>query len=54
MGNRLVVVALVAAIFAFGGIANASAGIERILFFIFIALLVIGVMVSLMRGRSPL
>lgn len=34
------IVAIVAAIFGFGGIASASAGIAQILFFIFIALFV--------------
>ncbi len=32
------VVALIAAVFGFGGIASASAGIAQLLFFIFIAL----------------
>jgi len=34
------VVALIAALFGFGGIASASVGIAQILFFIFIALFV--------------
>ncbi len=34
------VVALIAAVFGFGGIASASAGIAQILFFIFISLFV--------------
>ena len=41
------VVALIAAIFGFGGIAAASIGIAKILFFIFIVLFI----VSLLFGR---
>jgi uncharacterized membrane protein YtjA (UPF0391 family) len=41
------VIALLAAIFGFGGIATASAGLAKILFFVFIALFVI----SLIAGR---
>ena len=39
--------AIIAAIFGFGGIAAAAAGIAKVLFFIFIALFVIG----LLAGR---
>jgi uncharacterized membrane protein YtjA (UPF0391 family) len=48
------VVALIAALFGFGGIASASAGIAQILFFIFLALFVIGLVVSLVQGRRVL
>lgn len=48
------VLALIAALFGFGGIASASAGIAQILFVIFIALFVIGLFMSLFRGRSTL
>jgi len=41
------VVAILAAIFGFGGIAAASVGIAKILFFIFIVLFII----SLLFGR---
>ena len=47
------VIALVAALFGFGGIASASAGIAQILFFIFIALFVIAPIARAVRGRSP-
>lgn len=47
-------IALLAALFGFGGIATASAGIAQILFYIFIALFVIGIIASMVRGRSPL
>jgi len=47
------VVAIIAAVFGFGGIASASAGIAQLLFFIFLALLVISLIVHVVRGRSP-
>jgi uncharacterized membrane protein YtjA (UPF0391 family) len=46
------VVALVAALFGFGGIAVASAGIAKILFFVFIVLFVIGLLFHFFR-RPP-
>ncbi|MBF9044323.1 DUF1328 domain-containing protein [Rhodobacterales bacterium HKCCE4037] len=45
------IIALVAALFGFGGIASASAGIAQILFFIFIALFVITLIMRVV-GRS--
>lgn len=47
------VVAIVAAVFGFGGIASASAGIAQILFFIFIVLFIAGLVMHFMRGRTP-
>ncbi|HBZ43420.1 MAG TPA: DUF1328 domain-containing protein [Maritimibacter sp.] len=47
------VIALVAALFGFGGIASASAGIAQILFFVFIALFVIAMIARAFRGRTP-
>jgi uncharacterized membrane protein YtjA (UPF0391 family) len=46
------VIALVAAVFGFGGIASASAGIAQILFFVFVALFVIALVARAVRGRS--
>ena len=46
------VLAIVAAALGFGGIAGASAGIAQILFFVFLALLVLSFVVRAMRGRS--
>ena len=46
------VVALVAALFGFGGIASASAGIAQILFFIFIVLFVIALVARAFQGRG--
>lgn len=42
------VVALIAAIFGFGGIAESAAGIAKVLFFIFLVLFII----SLIMGRK--
>lgn len=47
------VIALIAALFGFGGIASASAGIAQILFFIFLVLFVLALVVGLFRGRAP-
>lgn len=47
------VVALIAAVFGFGGIASASAGIAQILFFIFLILFVAGLVMHFARGRTP-
>lgn len=46
------VIALLAALFGFGGIASASAGIAQILFFIFLVLFVLALIMGLVRGRS--
>ena len=47
------VIALIAALFGFGGIASASAGIAQIIFFVFIALFVIALIMRAVRGRPP-
>ncbi|UWQ94884.1 DUF1328 domain-containing protein [Rhodobacteraceae bacterium M385] len=46
------IIALIAALFGFGGIAGASAGVAQILFFIFVALFVISLVARLVSGRS--
>jgi uncharacterized membrane protein YtjA (UPF0391 family) len=43
------VIAIVAAIFGFGGIAAASAGVAKILFFVFIAIFLLSLVVGLAR-----
>ncbi|MEL6284802.1 MAG: DUF1328 domain-containing protein [Pseudomonadota bacterium] len=43
------VVALIAAVFGFGGIASASAGIAQILFFVFVALFAITLIARVVR-----
>jgi len=40
------IVALIAALFGFGGIASTAAGIAKVLFFIFIVLFVISLLVG--------
>ena len=45
------IIALVAAVFGFGGIAVASAGIAKILFFLFLVLFVISLLFG-WRGRG--
>jgi uncharacterized membrane protein YtjA (UPF0391 family) len=43
------VVAIVAAIFGFGGIATSAIGIAKILFFIFLVLFVLSLLVGIFR-----
>lgn len=44
------ILAIIAAIFGFGVLAAASAGIAKILFYIFIAIFVISLIAHLVRG----
>lgn len=48
------VVALVAALFGFGGIAGSAAGIAEILFYGFLIVAVITLVMSLVSGRKVL
>lgn len=45
------VVALIAGVLGFGGIASASAGIAQILFFIFLAIFIVSLIMGAMRRR---
>jgi uncharacterized membrane protein YtjA (UPF0391 family) len=47
------IVALIAAILGFGGIAGLSLEIAKIIFFVAILLFAIAAVVGLVRGRSP-
>ncbi len=47
------VIAIIAAIFGFGGIAGTAAGIAQVLFYIFIAIFIISLLFGLVRGRRP-
>jgi uncharacterized membrane protein YtjA (UPF0391 family) len=47
------VIALIAAIFGFGGIAGFAVEIAKIIFFVAIILFVISAIFGFMRGRSP-
>lgn len=44
------VVALIAAVLGFGGIASASAGIAQVLFFVFLVLFVATLLIRLVRS----
>ena len=45
------IVALIAAVFGFGGIASGAASIAKILFYLFLAVFVITLLLGLMTGR---
>jgi|TARA_R110001583_G_scaffold62087_3_gene182959 uncharacterized membrane protein YtjA (UPF0391 family) len=47
------VVALISAALGFSGIAGAATGIAKILFFVFLALLVISMIAQALRGKPP-
>ena len=47
------IVALIAAVFGFGGIAAVAVDIAKIIFFVAIVLFVIAAIVGLIRGRTP-
>ena len=47
------VVALIAALFGFGGIAAGAASIAQVLFFVFLVLFVVSLLFGALRGRFP-
>jgi uncharacterized membrane protein YtjA (UPF0391 family) len=47
------VIALIAALFGFGGIASSAAGIAQVLFFIFLVAFVVSMIMSFGHGRAP-
>jgi uncharacterized membrane protein YtjA (UPF0391 family) len=47
------VLALVAGLLGFGGIAGAASEIARVLLYIFVALLIVSLVMHLVRGRGP-
>lgn len=47
------IVAIVAAIFGFGGIAEGAVDIAKILFVLFLILFVISLLMGLVRGKGP-
>lgn len=47
------VLALIAAVLGFGGLAGTFVGIAKILFFVFLVLFVVSLIVNALRGRSP-
>jgi uncharacterized membrane protein YtjA (UPF0391 family) len=46
-------IALIAAVLGFGGIAGTAIGIAKIIFFVAIALFLISAVAGAIRGRSP-
>ncbi len=46
------IVAVIAAVFGFGGIATASVGIAKILFFLFVVLFVVMLVLGLFQRRG--
>ena len=47
------IIALIAAVFGFGGIASAAAGIAKVLFFIFVVLFAIALIGGLLGRGKP-
>ncbi len=47
------VVALIAAVLGFGGLAGTAIGIAKILFFVFLVLFLVSAVMHMMRGRAP-
>lgn len=47
------IVAIVAALFGFGGIAAGAETIATVLFFIFLVLFIVSLIMGLARGRRP-
>ncbi|HJS06380.1 MAG TPA: DUF1328 domain-containing protein [Pirellulales bacterium] len=47
------IVALVAAVLGFGGIASFAVDIAKIVFFVAVVLFVISAIIALIRGRTP-
>lgn len=46
------IVAIIAAVFGFGGIATSAAGIAKVLFFLFLIAFVVSLLMGVMRGRD--
>jgi uncharacterized membrane protein YtjA (UPF0391 family) len=47
------IIAIIAALFGFGGIAATASGIAQILFYIFLVLFIIALIFGLLGGRTP-
>jgi uncharacterized membrane protein YtjA (UPF0391 family) len=47
------IAAVIAAVFGFGGIASAFAGVAQLLFWLFVVVFVVTLVMHLMRGSSP-
>jgi uncharacterized membrane protein YtjA (UPF0391 family) len=47
------IIAIIAALFGFGGIAATASGIAQILFYIFLVLFIVALLIGLLGGRTP-
>ena len=47
------IIAIIAALLGFGGIAGTAIGIAQILFYIFLVLFLVALLIGLLGGRSP-
>jgi uncharacterized membrane protein YtjA (UPF0391 family) len=47
------IIAIIAAVFGFGGVAAAATDIAQILFYIFLVLFLVALLFGLLSGRSP-
>jgi len=48
------IIAIVAAIFGFGGVASAASGIAVILFWVFLAVFFVSLIIGIAGGRRPI
>jgi len=46
------IISIIAAVFGFGGIATAAAGIAQVLFYLFLAIAVVMLIAALLAGRN--
>jgi len=46
------IISIIAAVFGFGGIATAAAGIAKVLFYLFLAIAVVMLVAALLAGRN--
>ncbi|WP_068470076.1 DUF1328 domain-containing protein [Candidatus Protochlamydia phocaeensis] len=47
------IIAIIAAVFGFGGIAATASGIAQILFYIFLVLFLVALLFGFLGGRTP-
>lgn len=47
------IIAIIAAVFGFGDIAEGATDIAKILFFVFILLFLVSLIMNLMKGKGP-
>jgi uncharacterized membrane protein YtjA (UPF0391 family) len=47
------IIAIIAGVLGFGGIASASVGIAQVLFFVFLVVFALTLLIHLLRGRTP-